>query len=59
MGQNMRDMQIPYSVEHVTSQWLTGALASTGVIKSSTVTSFDSERLGVGQGFAGRLPGSV
>ena len=51
----MRDLQIPYSVEHVTSKWLTDALASTGVISSSTVTSFDSERLGVGQGFTGQI----
>ena len=51
----MFDLQIPYSVEHVTSQWLTDALASTGVIKSATVRSFDSERLGVGQGFVGQI----
>ena len=51
----MVDSEIPYSAEHVTSQWLTDALASTGVIKNSTVTSFDSERLGVGQGFVGQI----
>ena len=51
----MRELEIPYSVERVTSQWLTNALASTGVITSSTVTSFDSERLGAGQGFVGQL----
>ena len=51
----MSDREIPYSVEHVTSQWLTDALASTVVIKSSTITSFDSEPLGVGQGSAGQI----
>ena len=51
----MRDLQIPYSVEYVTSQWLTKALVSTRVINSSTVTSFDSERLGEGQGFTGQI----
>ena len=51
----MRDLKIPYSVEHVTSQWLTDALASTGVIKGATVTSFESERLVVGQGFVGQI----
>ncbi len=51
----MRDLQIPYSVEHVTSQWLTDTLASAGAIKSSTVTSFDAERLAVGQGFSGQI----
>ena len=51
----MPDLQIPYGIEQVTSQWLTDALASTGVINNSTVTSFDSERLGEGQGFAGQI----
>ena len=51
----MPDLQIPYGIEQVTSQWLTDALASTGVINSSTVISFDSERLGEGQGFAGQI----
>ncbi|PKB82161.1 MAG: hypothetical protein BZY88_05180 [SAR202 cluster bacterium Io17-Chloro-G9] len=51
----MLDLIIPYSAEHVTSQWLTGALASTGVIRGATVTSFDSERLGEGQGFVGQI----
>ena len=52
---NMPDLQIPHSAERLTSQWLTEALASTGVITSSTVTSFNSERLGLGQGFVGQI----
>ena len=52
---NMPDLQIPHSAERLTSQWLTEALASTGVITNSTVTSFNSERLGVGQGFVGQI----
>jgi aminoglycoside/choline kinase family phosphotransferase len=51
----MRELEIPYSAEHVTSQWLTDALASTGVITSSTVASFGTERLGEGQGFVGQI----
>ena len=51
----MPDLQIPHSAERLTSQWLTEALASTGVITSSTVTSFNSERLGLGQGFVGQI----
>ena len=51
----MPDLQIPHSAERLTSQWLTEALASTGVITSSTVTSFNSERLGLGQGFVGPI----
>ena len=51
----MADLKIPPSVEHVTSQWLTAALRSTGVISGSAVTSFDSEPIGAGQGFAGQV----
>ena len=51
----MADLKIPPSVEHVTSQWLTAALRSTGVINGSAVTSFDFEHMGAGQGFAGQV----
>ena len=51
----MADLKIPSSVEHVTSQWLTAALRSTGVINSSAVTSFDYEHIGAGQGFTGQV----
>ena len=51
----MPDLNIPPSVEHVTSQWLTAALRSTGVIDGSTVTSFDFEPMGAVQGFAGQV----
>ena len=51
----MADLKIPSSVEHVTSQWLTAALRSTGLINGSAVTSFDSEPIGAEQGFAGQV----
>ena len=51
----MVDLKIPPSVEEVTPQWLTEALRSSKVIRESTVTSFDGERLGVGQGFTGQV----
>ena len=51
----MANLKIPYSVEHVTPEWLTDVLRSRGVIKGATVTSFDTEILGVGQGFTGQI----
>ena len=51
----MLTLKVPYSAEHVTPRWLTEALRSTGVIKGTTVTSFDSEGLAVGQGFSGQI----
>ncbi len=51
----MADLKIPPGIEHITSQWLTAALRSTGVINGSAVTSFDSELIGAGQGFTGQV----
>ena len=53
----MADLKIPPGIEHITSQWLTAALRSTGVINGSAVTSFDSELIGAGQGFTGQVAG--
>ena len=49
----MADLKIPPSIDYVTSQWLTAALRSNGVINVSAVTSLDSELIGAGQGFTG------
>ena len=51
----MTDMNIPNSVQEITSEWLTDALRSTGTITDATVTLLKAEALGEGQGFAGAL----
>ena len=51
----MADMNIPNGLKEITSEWLTKALRSTRTIADATVTSFEAEVLGEGQGFAGAL----
>lgn len=51
----MNDTNIPNNLKEITSEWLTEVLRSTRTIADATVTSFDTEILGEGQGFAGAL----
>ena len=48
-------LEIPSKPDEITSEWLTEALRSTGVITRSSATVAANEALAVGQGFAGQL----
>jgi aminoglycoside/choline kinase family phosphotransferase len=48
-------LKIPASPEDVTADWLSAALHSGGAGIDATVASFDSEIIGVGVGFLGKL----
>ena len=48
-------LEVPEGPEEVTPYWLTQALRSEGTISLSTVVSSNSELLGVGQSFLGRV----
>jgi hypothetical protein len=50
------DTSLPGSLAALTAEWLTAALHEGGTLPASTVvTSFESQRLGVGEGFLGEL----
>ncbi len=51
----MTDREIPGGLEDLNPEWLTGALRETGVIGDASVESFESEIIGEGTGFMGRL----
>ena len=51
----MPDRFIPDRADLLTAEWLTEALRSGGVISAASVTSFESEPLGEGEGFVGDL----
>jgi hypothetical protein len=48
-------VQIPANLEEVTPEWFTQVLIDSGVIKHTSVTAVESERLGEGQGFIGQV----
>jgi len=48
-------MNIPYSVDYLTIEWITDALRFSGVIRNSSVTFFYKERLDTGLGFTGEI----
>lgn len=52
----MSDLSIPSNPQHLTAEWLTDALRSSGTIKDAAVTSFDMEPdIAAGVGFMGQL----
>ena len=54
-GQAMAHLKIPAALDTITTEWLTKALHSTGMITNATVKSFDINMLGEGQGFTGQI----
>jgi hypothetical protein len=48
-------VDIPRTVEHITPEWLTGALRAGGSLESGQVKSVRIEPIGEGMGFVGRL----
>ena len=51
----MTDLSIPHTPEDITTDWLTDALRSSGIITSSSVTSINAGDTSAGQGFTGRI----
>ena len=51
----MIDPTIPHTPEDITTEWLTKALHSSGIITTSSVTSIDAGDTSAGHGFTGRI----
>ena len=51
----MTDLSIPHTPEDITSKWLTEALQSSGIIKTSAVISVDAGDTAAGHGFTGQI----
>jgi len=51
----MKTLTIPAGPEALSTEWLTDALRSTGIIKTAKVASFETEVIGEGSGFIGQL----
>ena len=51
----MTDLSIPHKPEDITSEWLTAALRSSGVITTPSVTSIDAGDTEAGHGFTGQI----
>jgi hypothetical protein len=51
----MIDVSIPTQIEDLTPAWLTGALRSSGVIATATVTAAAAQPIGAGAGFIGEI----
>lgn len=51
----MTDLSIPHTPEDISTDWLTDALRSSGVITTSSVTSIDVGDTSAGHGFTGRI----
>jgi hypothetical protein len=51
----MEKQLIPIGIEDITSQWLTGALTESGVLKENAVKSVERNIIGEGQGYVGTL----
>ena len=51
----MPNLSIPHTPEDITPEWLTGALRSSGVVTTSSVTSIDAGDTTAGHGFTGRI----
>ncbi|MBL7174713.1 MAG: phosphotransferase [Desulfobacteraceae bacterium] len=51
----MEKQLIPIGIEDITSQWLTGALTESGVLKENAVKSVERNIIGEGQGYVGIL----
>jgi len=48
-------VQIPADLEDITPEWFTQVLIDAGVIKHTSVTAVESERVGEGQGFIAQI----
>ena len=53
--ESMPNLSIPLIPEDISAEWLTDALRSSGVIKTSSVTSIDAGDTSAGHGFTGRI----
>ena len=51
----MTDLSIPHKPEDITSEWLTAALRSSGIVTTSSVTSIDAGDTEAGHGFTGQI----
>ena len=51
----MTEFSIPHTPEDITSEWLTDALRSSGIITTSSVTSVDAGDTAAGHGFTGQI----
>ena len=51
----MTELSIPHTPEDITSEWLTDALRSSGIITTSSVTSVDAGDTAAGHGFTGQI----
>jgi len=51
----MEKKQIPATIEEINSEWLTGALAETGILKDNSVQNLNCKIIGEGQGYVGTL----
>ena len=55
MSGALGERTIPTRPEELTPEWLTSALRSSGTLRDARVVGFESERLGVGEGFVGTI----
>ena len=51
----MSKLSIPHKPEDITSEWMTDALRSSGIITTSSVTSIDAGDTAAGHGFTGQI----
>ena len=51
----MTELSIPHTPEDITSEWLTDALRSSGIITTSSVKSIDAGDTAAGHGFTGQI----
>jgi hypothetical protein len=51
----MENRIIPTTIEEITTEWLTGALTKSGVLKSNSVRNLNRKIMGEGMGYAGTL----
>jgi len=51
----MENRYIPTKIEEITTEWLTGALTASGVLKNNSVRNVTSKIIGEGQGYMGSL----
>ena len=51
----MPNLSFPHTPEDITTEWLTDALRSSGIIKTSSATSVDAGDTAAGHGFTGQI----
>jgi hypothetical protein len=51
----MENRLIPTTIEEITTEWLTGALTKSGVLKNNSVRTLNRKIMGEGMGYAGTL----